>query len=61
MKTSMLTFCKNVLEKVSFDHRLAKKEYRKCLSYLEGKEKQKLTIWVSLQDFSKWIPKNSGG
>jgi hypothetical protein len=58
MKTGMLNFCKTILKKVSFDHRLFKKEYGKCLGYLDGKDRQKLTVWVSLQDLSEVIPGN---
>jgi len=54
----MLNFCKTILNKVSFDHRLLRKEYGKCLNYLDGKEKHQFTVWVSLQNFSKWIPGN---
>ncbi len=53
MQTRMLNFCKTILEKVSFDHQLLNKEYRKCLNYLDDNERHKLTEWVSFQDFSR--------
>jgi hypothetical protein len=56
MQTRMFNFFKILLEKVSFDQRLLNKEYKKCLNYLNEREREKLTFWASFQDFSNQIP-----
>ncbi len=45
-KTSMLNYCKTILEAVSFDQGLFRKEYRKSLIWLSNEEKSKLKHWV---------------
>ena len=42
----MLEYNKIILEKVSFDSRLLKKEFLKALKFLQGKQKQLLSDWV---------------
>jgi hypothetical protein len=55
MQETMLNYCKTLLEKVSFDHMLLNKEYRKCMEYLNAGEKEKFEAWISCQDFSQRI------
>ena len=49
----MLEFTKNILEKVSFDKTLFKKELSKSLRWLNRKEVLTLKIWT-LTTFSKY-------
>ena len=49
----MLEFAKNVLQKVSFDKGLFKKELRKSAMWLSKKEMFALKIW-SLATFSQY-------
>ncbi|MCU0358192.1 MAG: hypothetical protein MUE95_11495 [Cyclobacteriaceae bacterium] len=46
MKTSMLEYCKLILQRVSFDRRLWRKEYRKSLKRLTVSESSQLRQWV---------------
>ncbi|MEO9850240.1 MAG: hypothetical protein ABJE80_07615 [Reichenbachiella sp.] len=45
-KTTMLEYCKKVLEAVSFDQELFMKEYHKSLSWLNSDESVQLTYWI---------------
>ncbi len=45
-KSSFLNYYKTILEKVSFDKRLLKKEYKKAKELLEGPEARDLDYWV---------------
>ena len=45
-KRSMLAYCKKVLQCVSFDARLFRKEYRKALYWLAPVEVTELKLWV---------------
>jgi hypothetical protein len=42
----MLKLCKSVLEKVSFDPQLFKKELMKATQWLNKKELSKLKVWA---------------
>jgi hypothetical protein len=42
----MLKFCKSVLEKVSFDPQLFRKELMKATRWLNKKELSKLKVWA---------------
>ena len=42
----MLKFCKSVLEKVSFDPQLFRKELMKATKWLNKKELSKLKVWT---------------
>lgn len=55
MESKMLTYCKLILEKVSFDKKLLRKEYRKSLRLLTQAEYLKLKEWVR----ARFIRKNS--
>ncbi|CAN5226685.1 hypothetical protein BH09BAC1_BH09BAC1_05870 [soil metagenome] len=46
MTTSMLDYCKVILEKVSFDSILFEKELRKALSMLIPNDRVELQMWV---------------
>ncbi|MDX2303346.1 MAG: hypothetical protein NW226_11125 [Microscillaceae bacterium] len=46
MNSSMLEYCKIILEKMSFDPHLFKKEYRKSLRYLAKHECKELKKWI---------------
>ncbi|MBR9998221.1 MAG: hypothetical protein KFF73_04580 [Cyclobacteriaceae bacterium] len=46
MKVSYLDYSMLILEKVSFDNVLLKKEYNKALSLLTHSEQEKLRIWL---------------
>lgn len=43
---SFLSYCKTILEKVSFDNRLVEKEYRKAKQLLKSHEAQELDSWM---------------
>ncbi len=45
-RTTMLDYCKYVLQRVSFDVRLFRKEYRKSLRWLSREEIVHLKEWV---------------
>ena len=51
-KLTMLRFCKAVLQKVSFDKILFKKELKKSISWLNKEELIMLKIWC-LSTFGK--------
>ena len=42
----MLKFCKNILNKVSFDPKLFKKELKKSKKWLNKKEIASLKVWA---------------
>lgn len=46
MKESFLEYTKYILERVSFDIELLKKEYRKSLSILKQEEVLQLNNWI---------------
>lgn len=46
MKTTMLEYFKMILSKVSFDHRLFRKEYKKSLARLSESEANELRVWA---------------
>ncbi|MFN8334554.1 MAG: hypothetical protein U0U09_05455 [Cyclobacteriaceae bacterium] len=50
MKTSMLEYMKTVLNKVSFDRRLFRKEYKKSHSWLTSTELTELKNWLRKHD-----------
>ena len=51
----MITFCKTIVSKVSFDERLLRKEYYKCLDYLSAGERIIFKRWVRQQPFYQKI------
>jgi hypothetical protein len=56
MQVSYLDYSKLILEKVSFDNALLKKEYYKALSLLSHNEQEKLRIWLrDTLDAHQWI------
>ncbi len=48
-KTSMLDYCKKILQLVSFNKRLFRKEYRKSLGWLSQYEAIELKNWIRYQ------------
>ncbi|MBV6639604.1 MAG: hypothetical protein KI791_02750 [Cyclobacteriaceae bacterium] len=44
---SLLNYYKTILEKVSFDDFLVKKEYKKALQSVDPSERPKLERWVN--------------
>lgn len=46
MKTSFLDYYKTILQKVSFDNFLFRKELNKALNHLESHDKEELRQWV---------------
>jgi hypothetical protein len=54
MKTesSMLKYVKTILDRMSFDRRLFRKEYRKSLSWLSKDEVNELRFWLRQQKLS---------
>ena len=52
MKTSMLEYFKIILDKVSFDKKLFRKEYRKSLSSLTKDEANQLKDWLRQQSLT---------
>ena len=42
----MLEYCKLILEKISFNRKLFRREYRKSFRYLEPKEHFELKKWL---------------
>lgn len=52
MKTSMLEYFKIILDKVSFDRKLFRKEYRKSLSSLTNDEANQLKNWLRQQSIT---------
>ncbi len=51
MKESFLEYTKYILEKVSFDVELLKKEYKKSLKILKRDEILQLNSWVKRQEW----------
>ena len=51
MKESFLEYTKFILEKVSFDVELLKKEYKKSLKILKRDEILQLNSWVKRQEW----------
>lgn len=45
-ESKMLKYCKVILEKMSFDKKLVRKEYRKSIRWLTHSEYESLRIWV---------------
>jgi hypothetical protein len=45
-KTTMLEYCKLVLQSVSFNKQLFKKEYRKAIKWLKQPERLQLKHWI---------------
>jgi hypothetical protein len=58
MKTTFLEYYKTVLDKVSFDHQLFAKEYRKALNNLPPNEIDDLNGWLTFKGLSP-VPQNS--
>lgn len=52
MKESFLEYTKYILEKVSFDIELLKKEYKKALKILKTEEISQLNNWIQAKDLS---------
>ena len=52
MKESFLEYTKYILEKVSFDVELLKKEYKKSLKILKRDEILQLNSWVKRQEWN---------
>jgi len=55
----MLRYCKIILEKVSFDKFLFKKEYYKAIKYLNSNERIELRVWLRNNKMIKALPINS--
>lgn len=49
MKSNALEYTKFILEKVSFDPQLFRKEYYKALAYLVEEDCRKLNQWIRSQ------------
>ncbi|HNP16913.1 MAG: hypothetical protein RIG62_12820 [Cyclobacteriaceae bacterium] len=47
VKMDKLQYCKKILEKVSFDKELLRKEYEKALKLLSGEEADALGLWYN--------------
>ena len=54
----MLKYCKIILEKVSFDEFLFKKEYYKAIKYLNSNERIELRVWLRKNEMIKALPIN---
>lgn len=52
MKTSYLDYYKLILEKVRFDKRLWKKEYKKALRFLDRDEAKELKAWAGQLNYA---------
>ena len=50
----MLEFCKNILEKVSFDHLLFKKELTKSIQWVNASDAKNLRDWCIETHGSKY-------
>lgn len=48
-ESSMLKYCKFILDKMSFDRRLFRKEYRKSLKWLNREECLLLKAWTRIR------------
>ncbi len=53
MKHSMLEYLKMVLQKVSFDRGLLRREYRKSFQWLNASERKELNLWIKQKDLFK--------
>ena len=51
MKESFLEYTKYILERVSFDIELLKKEYRKAIKRLKREEVLQLNSWIALKGY----------
>ena len=51
MKESFLEYTKYILERVSFDIELLKKEYRKAIKRLKKDEVLQLNSWIALKGY----------
>ncbi len=49
MAMKMLEYCKTILQKISFNKRLFKKEYKKTFKYLTKDEHLELKKWLKSQ------------
>lgn len=58
-RVSMLDYCKYILQRVSFDIRLFRKEYRKSIKWLSPEEATHLKAWVRLQAATRSIQVNT--
>ncbi|CAN5236516.1 hypothetical protein BH09BAC3_BH09BAC3_23810 [soil metagenome] len=47
--SSMLKYCKLILDRMSFDRKLLRKEYRKSLRWLTNEERLKLNEWMRIR------------
>ena len=57
MKESFLEYTKYILERVSFDLELVKKEYQKALNLLEREEVRLLNAWMMTKGYQvKTVP-----
>jgi hypothetical protein len=45
-ESKMLAYCKTILEKMSFDKHLVRKEYRKSVKWLTQTECESLREWI---------------
>ena len=51
MNTTFLDYYKTILDKVSFDKKLLKKEYSKALRHLDPPERKDLIDWAKQEGF----------
>ncbi len=57
MESSMLKYVKTILDRMSFDRRLFRKEYRKSLAWLSKEEVSELRFWLRRQKtFAMCVP-----
>lgn len=59
MKTSFLDYYKLILQKVSFDPVLLKKEYRKAVQRLQPEEADQLKQWLRQKPFYQMLTPDS--
>jgi len=45
-ENKMLNYCKMILEKMAFDRKLLRKEYKKSLRWLTHTESRELKAWL---------------
>ena len=55
VESSLLDYYKLILDKVSFDHQLLAKEYRKAIRTLQEQERQHLDQWLAASGLSSRI------
>lgn len=60
MKTTFLDYYKTVLDKVSFDHQLFAKEYRKAIERLDSREVKDLNGWLQSKGFQPILSNTTG-